>query len=40
MTAISYRKGKELTVTRLRDESADFFTEEQLADCRETPSAV
>ena len=32
--------GKELTVTRLCDESAGFFTEEQLADCRENPSAV
>ena len=32
--------GKELTVTRLCDESAGFFTEEQLADCRENPSTV
>ena len=31
---------KELTVTRLCDESAGFFTEEQLSGCRENPSTV
>ena len=32
--------GRDLTVTRLCEESTAFFTEEQLAACRESPTAV